>query len=164
MAANCLMRLPCILPERRGAVGKTLPQAFPVPIRSVPTWISSVCRPDRHRGSDCPLTPATPPCVRVRTRRFEKLRCYSSTSEGRPSDLKWALESPTERALAFARYQGPSPLPAVLLANRGRTPSSISAARRRRGVFHCRHIAALRRNRTQRVSANNTSGVSQKPK
>src|ERR1700686_3458050 len=26
---------------------------------------------DRHRGSGCPLTPATPPCVRVRTRRFE---------------------------------------------------------------------------------------------
>src|SRR6516225_8627778 len=26
---------------------------------------------DRHRGSGCPLTPATPPCVRDRTRRFE---------------------------------------------------------------------------------------------
>jgi hypothetical protein len=26
---------------------------------------------DRHRGSGCPLTPATPPYVRVRTRRFE---------------------------------------------------------------------------------------------
>jgi hypothetical protein len=26
---------------------------------------------DRHRGSGRPLTPATPPCVRVRTRRFE---------------------------------------------------------------------------------------------
>ena len=26
---------------------------------------------DRHRGSGCPQTPATPPCVRVRTRRFE---------------------------------------------------------------------------------------------
>ena len=29
---------------------------------------------DRHRGSGRPLTPATPPCVRVRTRRFEGLR------------------------------------------------------------------------------------------
>jgi len=29
---------------------------------------------DRHRGSGRPLTPATPPCVRVRTRRFEWLR------------------------------------------------------------------------------------------
>jgi tetratricopeptide (TPR) repeat protein len=26
---------------------------------------------DRHRGSGYPLTPATPPCIRVRTRRFE---------------------------------------------------------------------------------------------
>ena len=45
-------------------------------------------RLDRHRGSGCPLTPATPPCVRVRTRRFEKLGRYSSTREGRPSDLR----------------------------------------------------------------------------
>ena len=45
-------------------------------------------RIDRHRGSGCPLTPATPPYVRVRIRRFEKLRRYWSTSEGRPSDLK----------------------------------------------------------------------------
>lgn len=29
---------------------------------------------DRHRGSGCPLTPATPPCVRVRTRRFDRFR------------------------------------------------------------------------------------------
>src|SRR5688572_1281798 len=27
--------------------------------------------PDRHRGGGHPPTPATPPCVRVRTRRFE---------------------------------------------------------------------------------------------
>src|SRR5216683_2643242 len=119
---------------------------------------------DRHRGGGHPPTPATPPCVRVRTRRFDWLRQHSSNNDGSPSDLKYALESPTERALAFARYQGPSPLPAVLLASRERTPSSSSASRRRRGVFHCRHIAALIRNRTQRVSANNTSGVSQNPK
>jgi hypothetical protein len=42
---------------------------------------------DRHRGSGCPLTAATPPCVRVRTRRFEKLRCYFSTNEGRIAAL-----------------------------------------------------------------------------
>ena len=29
---------------------------------------------DRHRGSGRPLTPATPPCIRVRTRRFDWLR------------------------------------------------------------------------------------------
>ncbi len=37
--------------------------------------------------------------------------------------MKWALESPTERALA--RYQGPSPLPAVLLTSRSRTRRSV---------------------------------------
>lgn len=31
----------------------------------------------------------------------------SSTSEGSPSDLKYAFESPTERALERARYHGP---------------------------------------------------------
>ena len=58
----------------------------------------------------------------------------------------------------------PAPLPAVLLASRGRTPSSNRAARRRRGVFHCRHRAARNRSRTQRVRDTSTSGVSQKPK
>ena len=29
---------------------------------------------DRHRGGGRPPTPATPPCIRVRTRRFERLR------------------------------------------------------------------------------------------
>jgi hypothetical protein len=31
------------------------------------------CSLDRHRGSGCPLPPATPPRVRVRTRRFEEI-------------------------------------------------------------------------------------------
>jgi len=29
---------------------------------------------DRHRGGGHPPTPATPPCVRIRTRRFDWLR------------------------------------------------------------------------------------------
>ena len=106
----------------------------------------------------------TPPYVGVRIRRFEKLGSHSATNEGRPSDSKYVLESPTERALARARYQGPRPLPAVLAAFRGRTPSSNNAARRRRGVFHCRHMAARRRRQTQRIRPISTSGVWQKPK
>src|ERR1022692_4418339 len=93
-----------------------------------------------------------------------RLREQSSHNDGSPSDLKYAFESPTARALAFARYQGPRPLPAVLLASGSRTRSSNRAARRRRGVFHCRHVAALSRNRTQRVKPISTSGVSQNPK
>src|SRR6185437_12163904 len=100
-------------------------------------------------------SPAVPCHTTVRTGPYTAVRDgyadTSSTNDGRPSDLKYALESPIDRALLLARYHGPRPLPAVLLASRGRTPSSISASRRRRGVFHCRHIAALSRNRTQRV-------------
>src|ERR1017187_4602303 len=40
--------------------------------RPVATTTSAVAsRLDRHRGGGHPPTPATPPCVRVRTRRFE---------------------------------------------------------------------------------------------
>src|SRR5207253_1072024 len=106
---------------------------------------------DRHRGGGHPPTPATPPCVRVRTRRFETVTLHSSTKVGGPRDLKYALESPTVRALVRAIGQGPRPLLAVLRARRGETPSFKRAARRRRGVFHCRHRAARSRNRTQRV-------------
>src|ERR1700719_75768 len=71
-------------------------------------------RCDRDRGEPRGSAPPTPPCVRVRTRRFEKLRQRASINGGRPSDLKWALESPTERALLRAMYHGPRPLSAVL--------------------------------------------------
>jgi hypothetical protein len=42
---------------------------------------------------------ATPPCVRVRTRRFEMLRQQSSNNEGRPSDTK--LSYPSVRFVVF---------------------------------------------------------------
>ena len=94
-----------------------------------------LCAKARDRGEPFGSAPPTPPCVRVRTRRFEKLRQRISTRVGRPSDLKWALESPTERALLRARCQGPRPLLAILRSS-PETRSAISAARRRRGVFH----------------------------
>ena len=42
---------------------------------------------------------------------------------GSPSDLKYALESPVERALLRARYHGPRPLPAVFLAAHSENPA-----------------------------------------
>src|SRR5262249_45276590 len=111
----------------------------------------------------------TDPChTTVHTGPYTAVRVgyafISSINVGSPSDLKYALESPTERALARARYQGPSPLPAVLRARRGRTTSANRASNRRRGVFHCRHKAARSLNRTHRVRWISTSGVSQNPK
>jgi hypothetical protein len=38
--------------------------------------------PDRHRGGGHPPTPATPPCVRVRTRRFESVTLRSHPDRG----------------------------------------------------------------------------------
>jgi hypothetical protein len=81
-----------------------------------------------------------------------RLRQQSSNNEGRPSDLNYALERPTLRALVSARYQGPRPLPAILAASLGLIgliPSPSNAARRRRTVFHCRHKAHRNRHRTQ---------------
>ena len=77
--------------------------------------------------------------------------------------LGLTIPRPPERALLRARCQGPRPLPAML-RNCPETPSAMSAARRRRGVFHWRQKAARSRKRTQRVRAISTSGVSQKPK
>src|SRR5258707_7287680 len=42
--------------------------------RQLCSFISTESRFDRHRGGSCLPTPATPPCIRVRTRRLEKLR------------------------------------------------------------------------------------------
>src|SRR5271165_4128436 len=52
------------------------------------TAISTVWAFDWHRGGGHPPTPATPPCVRVRTRRFELVTLTPSSNVGSPSDLK----------------------------------------------------------------------------
>ena len=51
------------------------PRAIPVrsPRGDAGTEIPNPTAFDRHRGRGCPPTPATPPCVRVRTRRFESV-------------------------------------------------------------------------------------------
>src|SRR5579862_1646459 len=63
---------------------------------------------DRHRGG----VSLPPPChTTVRTGPHTAFRVgysdSSSNNEGSPRDLRYALESPTDRAVAFARYQGP---------------------------------------------------------
>jgi hypothetical protein len=96
-------------------------------VHGTTSW-SPVTEVDRHRGSGHPPTPATPPCVQVRTRRFDRLHWPSSASDGRPSDRKYALDRPIERALARARHQEPRPLPAVLRASRGAGPPAVSTS------------------------------------
>ena len=65
----------------RGTLDATLVhprEVFKAALLSNAAWIilthyvaRHIMRVDRHRGGGHPPTPATPPCVRVRTRRFE---------------------------------------------------------------------------------------------
>jgi len=85
---------------------------------------------DRHRGGSRLLTL---PQHGANGSVHSGSRCYAiqfSNREGRPSERKYAFEAPTEKALDRTRYQRPRPLPAVLAATRGRTPSCSHAARR----------------------------------
>ena len=62
-------------------------------------------RLDRHRGGGHPPTPATPPCVRVRTRRFE-LVTLASIDQGRKSKrFEVSIGKPNREGL------GPSQIP-----------------------------------------------------
>src|SRR6266851_549020 len=100
----------------------------------------------------------------TREDRFDVFLSYARSDGVAAAELNsWLRAHGFRRALLRAICQGPRPLPAVL-RNSPETPSAMSAARRRPGVFHWRQRAARNRKRTQRVRAINTSGVSQKPK
>src|SRR5208282_6531837 len=56
-------------------------------------------RPNRHRGSGCPLAPATPPYMRVRIRRFGGVElCVHQVRKSQGvevSDRKWRAQGGT---------------------------------------------------------------------
>src|SRR5437763_487959 len=93
-----------------------------------------------------------------------QLREPVPASEGNPRTRKYSLESPACNAVERDRRHGPWPLEAAWRARSAPTPNSIKAARRRRGVFHCCHIAQRNLRRTQLVSFTSVPGVSQNPK
>jgi hypothetical protein len=70
-------------------------------------------RLDRHRGGGHPPTPATPPCIRVRTRRFELVRLAFI-------DQRWKSER-FEVSIGKAHREGFGP---------GQIPGAKSAASR----------------------------------
>ena len=49
---------------------------------------------DRHRGGGCPPTPATPPCVRVRTRRFELVALRAVDQTWKPERIEVRIGQP----------------------------------------------------------------------
>src|SRR5271168_3800766 len=108
--------------------------------------------------------PPTPPCIRVRTRRFGKLIGLLGTREGRPSAASEALRNARVRAGLLLSRQGPCGLPAVCAARSRPTPRRRSSANRVRPRFHCFQGTARSRRLVQWSSPRNTDGVSQKPK
>src|ERR1019366_700825 len=80
--------------------------------RPVNTWAF-----DRHRGGGHPPTPATPPCVRVRTRRFELVTLASI-------DQRWKSER-FEVSIGKPHREGFGP---------GQIPGAESAASRVAGL------------------------------
>ena len=81
-----------------------------------------ISRLDRHRGGGYPPTPATPPCVRVRTRRFELVTLAPIDQCRKSERFEVGIGKPHREGLGPGEYQGPRPLPAVLLASCGRPP------------------------------------------
>jgi hypothetical protein len=113
------------------------------------------CPFDRHRVGGCPLTPATPPCVR-RARRFEMvtLACIRQIREPERVEIGRGKRD----GLGVGELQGATSATGRVPRQLGSTPSAKRAARRR-VVFHCRQRAIRSRTRTQPVSDPRTRGV-----
>ena len=66
---------------------------------------SAVTSFDRHRGGGHPPTPATPPCVRVRTRRFESVALTPVDQCRKPKRFEVGIRKPNRKGF------GPSEVP-----------------------------------------------------
>src|SRR5439155_3583975 len=60
----------------------------------------------RHRGGDHPPTPATPPCVRVRTRRFELVALSSIDQRWKSERLEVSIGKPHRKGLGPCEVPG----------------------------------------------------------
>jgi hypothetical protein len=67
---------------------------------------------DRHRGGGHPPTPATPPCVRVRTRRFELVTLASIDQGWKSERFEVSIGKPNRKGF------GPSQVPRAASATR----------------------------------------------
>ena len=63
---------------------------------------------------------------------------FGMNNEGKPSDRKYTLESPTERSLDRVRCYERRSLPVVFAVSCGRTLSCSNAARQWCEFLHCR--------------------------
>src|SRR5437899_12998249 len=72
----------------------------------------TMSRHDRHRGGGHPPTPATPPCVRVRTRRFELVTLASIDQRWKAERFEVSIRKPNREGFS------PSQVPRAASATR----------------------------------------------
>src|SRR5437016_8190465 len=63
-------------------------------------------RHDRHRGGGHPPTPATPPCVRVRTRRFELVTLASIDQRWKAERFEVSIRKPHREGFGPGQIPG----------------------------------------------------------
>src|SRR5882762_6122766 len=71
---------------------------------------------DRDRGESHDSSPPTPPYIRVRIRRFDRLSWLGTATVTRPSDLSEAFDRAMASAGLLLSRQGPRGLPAACAA------------------------------------------------
>src|SRR5882762_3222639 len=71
---------------------------------------------DRDRGEPHDSSPPTPPYIRVRIRRFDRLSWLGTATVARPSDLSEAFDRAMASAGLLLSRQGPRGLPAACAA------------------------------------------------
>src|SRR5947209_14934789 len=96
----------------------------PATIRERTRTIVNPSGPDRHRGGGHPPTPATPPCVRVRTRRFELVTLASIDQRWKSERFEVSIRKPHREG--FSPSQVPRAASATRrVASQSRTNSQL---------------------------------------
>src|SRR6266481_450547 len=78
--------------------------------------ISAAGWANRDRGEPHDSSPPTPPYIRVRIRRFDRLSWLGTATVARPSDLSEAFDRAMASAGLLLSRQGPRGLPAACAA------------------------------------------------
>src|SRR5207253_2642461 len=85
-------------------------------------------RLDRHRGGGCPPTPATPPCVRVRTRRFESVTLSPVDQRRKSERVEVRIREPDREGLGLGKIPG-TETTAGCIAGQPRTDTQFDESR-----------------------------------
>src|SRR5258708_8169978 len=119
---------------------------------------------DRDRGEPHDSSPPTPPYIRVRIRRFDRLSWLGTATVARPSDLNKAFDRAMASAGLLLSRQGPRGLPAVFAARARPTPQRRSFAKRVGPYLHCFQTMARSRPLVPLSRSRNTDRLSHNPK